>query len=112
MRHPHLGVTHEMSKWIVKTTALTQGGSIGVHCISGLDSCLTTTDTERFQINHYITQSLPFWRDIKMTREDAHDWVKDSVRDLQTFIKINLKSTVKDTNWLDLLSAFGKDQTQ
>ena len=111
MRHPHLGA-HEMSKWIVKTTALTHSRAIGVHRISGLDSCLTTTDTERFQINYSITQSLPFWRDIKMTRGDVHDWVTDSVRDLQTFNKIDLKSAVKDTTLLDLLSTFGKDQTQ
>ena len=111
MRHPHLGA-HEMSKWIFKTTALIHSGAIGVHRISRLGSCLTTTDTERFQINHYITQSLPFWRDIKMTRGDVQDRVKDSVRDLQTVNEIDLKSSVTETTLLDLLSAFGKDQTQ
>ena len=87
-------------------------GAIGVHCISGLDACLTTTATERLQINHYITQSLPFWRDIKMTRGDAHDRVKYFVRGVQTFNEIDLKSTVKDTTLLGLLSTFGKDKTQ
>ena len=101
-----------MSKWIVKTTALTHIGAIGVRHISGLGSRLSTTDTKRFQINHYITQSLPFWRDIKMTRGDVQDRVKDSVRDLQTVNEIDLKSSVTDTTLLDLLSAFGKDQTQ
>ena len=89
MRHPHLGA-HEMSKWIFKTTALIHSGAIGVHRISRLDSCLTTTDTKRFQINHYITQSLPFWRDIKMTRGDVHE-------------------RVKDTTLLDLLPTFEKN---
>ena len=101
-----------MSKWIVKTTALTYIGAIGVRHISGLGSRLSTTDTKRFQINHYITQSLPFWRDIKMTRGDVQDRVKDSVCDLQTVNEIDLKSSVTETTLLDLLSAFGKDQTQ
>ena len=111
MRHPHLRA-HEMSKWIFKTTVLIHSGAIGVHRISRLGSCLTTTDTERFQINHYITQSLPFWRDIKMTRGDVHERVKDSACDVQTFNEIDLKSTVKDSTLLDPLSTFGKDQTQ
>ena len=81
MRHPHLRA-HEMLKWIVKTTALTHCGAIGVHRISRLDSCPTTTDTKRFQINHYITQNLPFWRDLKITRGDVHERVKNSVRDV------------------------------
>ena len=75
MLHPHLGA-HEMSKWIFKTTALIHRGAIGVHPISGMDSRLTTTDTERFQINYYITQSLPFRRELKMTRGDVQERVK------------------------------------
>ena len=81
-----------MSKWIVKTTALTHIGAIGVRHISGLGSRLSTTDTKRFQINHYITQSLPFWRDLKMTRGDVHERMKNSVRDVQTFNEIDLSS--------------------
>ena len=47
-----------------------------------------------------------------MTRGDVQDRVKDSVRDLQTVNEIDLKLSVTDTTLLDLLSAFGKDQTQ
>ena len=47
-----------------------------------------------------------------MTRGDVHERVKDSVRDVQTFNEIDLKSSVTDTTLLDLLTTFGKDQTQ
>ena len=44
-----------------------------------------------------------------MTRGDVHERVKDSVRDVQTFNEIDLKSAVKDTTLLDMLPTFGKN---
>ncbi|MES2539459.1 MAG: glycosyltransferase family 2 protein [Pseudomonadota bacterium] len=81
---PKLG-PHEFTKWAVKTDAIRGRSAITVHKVAGCRSTHTISDNERFQINHYFTQSLEFWRDVKMRRGDVVDPANDAARTLQMY---------------------------
>ncbi len=81
---PKLG-PHEFTKWAVKTDSIKGRSAITVHKVAGCRSSHTISDNERFQINHYFTQSLEFWREVKMRRGDVVDPANDAARTLEMF---------------------------
>lgn len=95
MRQPGLG-QHEFSKWVAKTDALGSGDHIGIHRVGGMDSAKTITEYERLHINHYVTQSLDFWKNVKMKRGDSFDPANDAARDMKMFERLNLNCTFED----------------
>jgi len=95
MRHAHLG-PHDATKWIVRTSAIGRD-SLFIHKVRGACSSRTITDTDVFQLNHYMTQSLHFWRTIKMARGDASTPSNDNSRTFQQFEDFNSKAVVRDS---------------
>lgn len=92
---PALG-PHQFSKWAVKTDAIRRLSSIGIHKISGCRSSHTISDNERLQINHYFTQSMRYWTEVKMRRGDAFDPANDTARNMRMFDEIEAGCTVQD----------------
>lgn len=94
-RHEDLG-SHVYTKWFAKTE-FAAGKGISIHKVRGARSARTITANDEFQLNHYWTQSLQFWRSVKMTRGDAALPEADYDRSLQRFEDFNAQATVQDT---------------
>lgn len=100
--HPKLG-PHQMTKWAVRTDAIKKLSMIGIHKISGCSSSHTISDNERLQINHYFTQSLQYWTEVKMRRGDAVDPANDAARTMQIFADLEAGCTARDDKLARLL---------
>lgn len=92
---PMLG-PHQFTKWAVKTDAIKKPSAIGIHKVSDCKSTHTISDNERLQINHYFTQSLQYWTEVKMRRGDAFDPSKDAARNMRMFEEIEAGCRVQD----------------
>lgn len=101
MRHADLG-PHHATKWIVRTAAIGRN-ALFIHKIRGACSSRTVTDTDHFQLNHYMTQSAHFWRTVKMARGDASTPSADQARTSEAFDKFNAAATVQDRRLADLV---------
>jgi glycosyltransferase involved in cell wall biosynthesis len=101
LRHKDLG-PHHATKWIVRTSAIGRN-SLFVHKVRGACSSRTVTDTDHFQLNHYMTQSMHFWQTVKMERGDASTPSADRVRTIEIFNEYNIKSVVEDRSLADLM---------
>ncbi|MFU8882555.1 MAG: glycosyltransferase family 2 protein [Rhodobacterales bacterium] len=101
LRHADLG-PHHATKWIVRTSAIGRN-ALFIHKIRGACSSRTVTDTDHFQLNHYMTQSAQFWREVKMARGDASTPAADLARTAEQFDTFNRMSTVTDRALADLL---------
>jgi hypothetical protein len=75
-------------KWMVRAEKLKRREMLRVHGVIGLDSSRTTSDTVDLQVNHYVTQSRAFWREVKMRRGDAYDTRMNNARDWKMFEEI------------------------
>ncbi|MFU8865246.1 MAG: glycosyltransferase family 2 protein [Rhodobacterales bacterium] len=95
MRHAALG-PHHATKWIVRTSAIGRN-ALFIHKIRGACSSRTVTDTDHFQLNHYMTQSLHFWQSVKMARGDASTPSADNVRTMESYAEFNRQSVVEDS---------------
>lgn len=102
-RHAELG-SHWNTKWFAKTRVL-GGKAMSIHKIRGANSARTITANDVFQLNHYQTQSLAFWTQIKMTRGDAALSDGDASRSMSTFHEFNEKAVVQDTLLAERLTA-------
>lgn len=94
-RHEQLG-SHWNTKWFAKTDVL-RGKAMSIHKVRGADSAKTITANDVFQLNHYQTQSLKFWTQVKMIRGDAAlpEW--EQGRSLTVFDEFNEKAVLRDT---------------
>lgn len=104
MRQEKLGA-HTDTKWICRTAVLKTRNNIGIHKIKGVCSSRTLSDNQLFQINHYVIQSLEYFKKIKMTRGDATTRSKDDLRSLQYFHDLDATCTQKDQLLADFLPA-------
>jgi Glycosyltransferase family 92 len=102
---PALG-SHNFTKWAVKTEAIADETAIRVHKVSGCRSTHTISDNERLQINHYVTQSLHYWKEVKMRRGDVFDPVNDAARNMRMFDEMEADCTVRDDRLSTLVQAF------
>lgn len=100
-RHAELG-PHHATKWIVRTSAIGRN-ALFIHKIRGACSSRTVTDTDHFQLNHYMTQSAHFWRTVKMARGDASTPTGDRARTEGLFDSFNSMATVQDRRLADRL---------
>jgi hypothetical protein len=59
-------------------------------------------ENEKIKLNHYPTQSLDFFKKVKMTRGDA--CYTNNARDIDYFNEYNKNTNVEDTELKDLLT--------
>lgn len=100
-RHEELG-SHKTTKWVVRTSAI-GNKALYTHKIWGACSSRTITDTDVFQVNHYMTQSQYFWQTIKMTRGSVSTPKHDAIRTMQVFEAFNAQSIAPDRLLADRL---------
>lgn len=93
-RHEELG-PHIATKFFVKTSRIGRK-SVQVHKFRGARSERTVTANDIFQLNHYQTQSLHFWKTVKMTRGDVNIAAWEFKRSMQEFDDFNAKAVVRD----------------
>ena len=103
MRHAALG-PHKATKWVVRTSAI-GNNALFIHKIRGACSSRTITDTDVLRVNHYMTQSQEFWRDVKMARGDASTPTGDTARTQDQFEEFNALSVLRDTVLADRLAS-------
>ena len=104
LREPDLG-EHGVRKYLVRAEKLTHPKMVNVHVVKNLDSAKTISDNVNLQMNHYYTQSLEFWENVKMTRGDAFDPAVEEWRDLERFHSANSGCVVEDRLLSDLVKA-------
>jgi hypothetical protein len=105
LRDPHLA-PHRDTKWIARTEVLRGRRSLQVHKVFGACSSRTLTANETFQVNHYRTQSLSFWQDVKMARGDVLDTTKEDWRDMAGFLAHDTSCTIVETLLADRVAAW------
>lgn len=86
---------HIATKFFVKTSRIGRK-SVQIHKFRGARSERTITANDVFQLNHYQTQSLHFWKTVKMTRGDADIPAWEFKRSMQDFNDFNAKAVVRD----------------
>jgi len=101
MRHRDPG-EHCNTKWIVRTSAIWHAGQLRIHKVKHIRSERVVSDNVRFHLNHYPTQSLRFFTEVKMTRGDVSSRRNDSCRDLAYFTEFDSKATEEDRQLAEL----------
>ena len=94
MRHEFLS-SNTVTKFICKTSVLKSLENLEIHKIKGACSSKTISDNQKFQINHYVTQSVEYF-EVKMKRGDAVKKLNDNVRDMEYFHKYDKPCIVED----------------
>ncbi len=110
LRQPELG-PHSCRKWIARTSALEIKEQLKIHHISGVCSSRTISENARFQMNHYVTQSMEFFAKVKMARGDVFSPQNDAVRDMAYFHRYDDPCTVEDRQLADMLLRKQKSPT-
>lgn len=111
IKHPddiRLDIVHRTNdivngnKYIFKPRVINDSSEIWIHWLvdSGTLNKRTNikeifTDT-KIRLNHYITQSLEFWKNVKMTRGDSNVPENDCMRDINMFNEYERNSNIKD----------------
>ncbi len=80
--------SHTNTKYIVRPCKIKTCHSLDIHKVRHIDSDKVISDNERFQINHYVTQSMEFFTQVKLKRGDAAASVNDRVRDMAYFKQV------------------------
>lgn len=96
---------HGHRKYLVRAEKLTHPKMVDVHVVKNLDSARTISDNVNLQINHYYTQSLEFWTNVKMSRGDVFDPLMEKVRVLEHFNSFNSQCEFEDRLLCDLVKA-------
>jgi len=99
---------HNESKYICRSSVLRKRGALGNHKVFGGDSARTVTDTQRFQLNHYIIQSESFFRAVKMTRGASDTIRHEHIRHMDYFRNIDQMCGGPDRQLADLVAAARK----
>jgi Glycosyl transferase family 2 len=92
-------------KYICRTQALSAPEELHLHQVKSPVPLRTVTETQRFQLNHYPIQSLEFFRSVKMTRGDAGNAAKDTMRDMDYFHAQDAGCTESDRRLADLVAS-------
>lgn len=92
-------------KYICRTRALSGPNDLHLHRVKSPVPLRTVTEMQRFQLNHYPIQSLDFFRSVKMTRGDAGNAAKDSMRDMDYFRKQDEGCVETDRRLADLVAS-------
>jgi hypothetical protein len=64
--------------------------NFGVHKQVMTQDAITENAGTTLLVNHYLVQSLNFWRDVKMTRGDCNRWHSTSTRNMEYFRKYDV----------------------
>lgn len=107
-RRPELGA-HRDAKWICRTDRLNGGKNITIHKVENINSRRVISDNQRFQINHYMTQSRQYFFQVKARRGSASSPRYDNVRNESYFNHFSKVCTVEDTLLVDQLAGRTKD---
>lgn len=102
-RHPRLA-WHDLTKWICRTDALRSLKKMRMHRVGGICSARTVSDNQTFQLNHYVTQSEWYFKNVKMARGDAYDPLLEGVRTLTYFKEYDAPATHEDRTLAELLA--------
>ena len=94
MRHQFLS-SNIVTKYICKTSVLKSIENLEIHKIRGACSSATISDNQKFQINHYVTQSIEYF-EVKMKRGDVIKKLNDKIRDMDYFYKYDEPCIVED----------------
>jgi hypothetical protein len=108
MRHPFLA-PHAARKWACRTDVVRSRRSMDVHVVFGADSSRVVSDNEKFQINHYVTQSVEFFSTVKMRRGDATVPELESTRTQQYFDHYDMLCTREDRLLADRVAAMADE---
>jgi glycosyltransferase involved in cell wall biosynthesis len=95
LRQEKLG-DHVNTKWICRTRAIRQAGWISMHKVKGIRRSRLISDNSVFQLNHYVTQSVEYFRKVKLTRGDAANEKSESVRDMVYFAAYDAPCVIED----------------
>ncbi|MFC3180201.1 glycosyltransferase family 2 protein [Cypionkella sinensis] len=87
---------HTERKYICRTSVIKSRQSLEIHQVAGARSERTISDNETFHLNHYVVQSMEFFRKVKMTRGNASTATAASVRDMTYFQKFDTPCTMPD----------------
>ncbi len=101
---------HKWRKYLCRTSVLTQPDCIQVHSIVGACSSRTVSDNLRFQLNHYVIQSVEFFQAVKMTRGDAVNSINDTLRDMDYFRSQDAPCSLADTKLAQQLALHRQGQ--
>ena len=94
-KKPTLG-PHQVTKFLVRPIRLASERSLGLHRVKHIPSENVISDNERFQINHYVTQSVQYFTQVKMKRGDVVTSAHDDTRNMAYFAAYNQDCTVLD----------------
>lgn len=100
--------SHANTKYIARTSALTDGERMGTHKVRDMDIRRIVSDNIVLQLNHYVTQSREFWESVKMTRGDASNARNDATRTWEYFQRYDAACTAEDTRLAALLQQQGQ----
>ncbi|MDB5658742.1 MAG: hypothetical protein JWS10_1357 [Cypionkella sp.] len=96
---------HTERKYICRTSVVKSRQSLEIHAVTGARSERTVSDNERFNLNHYVVQSLEFFRDVKMTRGNASSHSETSVRNMEYFQRFDAPCTMPNHLLADLVAS-------
>jgi len=95
--------SHDHTKWICNTRMLRSQANIGVHKFYGVPSESVVSVNDDFQLNHYRTQSLHFWKNVKMVRGDSARQSHEKGRQMQEYEMRNRQADAPDYTLRNLL---------
>jgi Glycosyl transferase family 2 len=101
LRRPGLA---DHGKYICRTAALSAPEELHLHKVKSPLPLRTVRDTPRFQLNHYPIQSRQFFQSVKMTRGDAGNADRDTMRDMAYFAAQDAGCDETDRRLADLVA--------
>ncbi len=87
--------SHLYTKYACNTSIIRKSAQVGMHKVYGANSARVISANDLFQINHYRTQSVYFWQEVKLKRGDAARKDYENARSLREF-KAHEKMCVQD----------------
>ena len=102
--NPRLTV-HLNTKYFCRTSVIKSEKTIRIHKILGADSYRTVSDNENFNLFHYPSQSLEYFKAVKMTRGDVNTAKSDHVRGMDYFTAYDAPCTVENRILADLVQS-------
>lgn len=108
MRQPGLH-RHCNSKWICRTKSIYNADAIGIHKVDWVNSSRTISDNSILKLNHYVTQSVEYYTEVKMKRGDASSNSNDRIRDMTYFDEFNKNMSVLDDELVRVLDGQRSD---
>jgi hypothetical protein len=101
-RQPNLG-PDVYRKWICRTSSIKRFRQLHIHKIKHARRIVS--DNSRFQINHYVTQSIEYFQTVKMTRGDCNSAEHDATRNMAYFNEYDAPCVVEDRLLADMVES-------